>query len=708
MTLPDGAFVYLFAYATAVSVRVLVRLLVDPPSSDSRIADKSTPMAKPHELFTESIYLRMATACASSFVVGLYFLVSRGFVFYDLFSAIFSMLTAPVAVFIYSGCFEENRVDARFRMIGIGALCVSLTYALRGMSVIGISLGIFFAFFITVYTCRTSGLIKGLILGFLCGLAYAPQYTPMFALAGLVAYLMWSVSSAWAMTAACAVAVMWGFYVEGVSSISHILPGMMLSAASYVGAQKLSFFPAAKDLIFSGRYCSDMNDADITAICKRENERRLIELSDTFESLSDIFYNLSDRLCRPALPELRRMCDGVYDKYCPECPNRRICWELEYSQSADILGSIGSILAERGVADVSDLPEYMQSRCTALPGIISEINLRSAELSTLSGLSDKSRVFAMDYAAVSALLSDTAARGREDMTPIRELGDRLTDLLSKYGFGEGGVSVYGRRCKRIIARGFDTSVANRSARELKSDIESACGFKVGEPVIELSEGVMTLRLTQSPMLSASCVLRVNNVGQEECGDTVASFEACEGRHYVLISDGMGRGREAAFTSGVCSMFLQKMLGCGNLPETVIKMLGGFIKSKPGECSATVDLLSVDLMNGKTEFYKCGAAASFVRRGGNIFKLASSTVPLGILTTGDIGKLTFEVQPGDVIIMLSDGVACGNDDSIWLLDLLGEGFDSNLDVMAEKIIAESRHRGSDDDISVALIRIERLK
>ena len=71
----------------------------------------------------------------------------------------------------------------------------------------------------------------------------------------------------------------------------------------------------------------------------------------------------------------------------------------------------------------------------------------------------------------------------------------------------------------------------------------------------------------------------------------------------------------------------------------------------------------------------------------------------------MGKLSFDARVGDVMILLSDGVALGNDDSVWLLDLLTGGFDSNLEVMAEKIIAESRRHGSDDDISVILVRLD---
>ena len=706
-SLPEGAGVYIFAYAAAVAVRVLARFLIDQPD-DEGFKEKGYGLkARARKLFSESIYLRLATACASAFIVGLYFLAARGFVYYDLFSAIFGMLVAPLAVFLYAGCFADNDIDERFREPAIAAFSVSLAYALRDASVIGISVGMFFSFFITVYACRQSGLVKGMLLGLLCGVAYSPAYAPMFALSGAVASLIWSISSTWAMTAACALAMIWGFYVEGTQAVVHVLPAVLTASVSYVGAQKLSFFPAAKDLLFSGKYCADMNDADMWRIDRHRVENNLANLSDAFESLAEVFENLSDRLSRPGIPELRRLCDSVYDKYCPTCPNRQLCWEIEYPSSASIVGGLGELLASRGIASTDDLPEYMQSRCTALPGIIGEINRQCSELTKLSGLSDKSEVFAIDYRAVSELLADASKQSRETLVPDRELTDRLTRVLSKFGFGDGGVSVYGRREKQIIARGFDTSGTGGGMQDLKQSVEKECGFSVSDPIIELGEGTVTLKMTRARQISAQCTIRVCNTGEEECGDTAISFESPSDKLCVLISDGMGRGGEAALTSGVCSMFMQRMLGSGTRAETVIKMLSNFIRSKSGECSTTVDLAEIDLLGGRCEFCKCGAAASFVRRGSGVFKLSASTPPLGILGSTDIGRLSFDACPGDVLFMLSDGVIPDGDECVWFLDLLSAGYDSNADVMAEKIIAEARRRGSDDDISVAIVKINEV-
>ena len=217
---------------------------------------------------------------------------------------------------------------------------------------------------------------------------------------------------------------------------------------------------------------------------------------------------------------------------------------------------------------------------------------------------------------------------------------------------------------------------------------------------------MTLRVSSARAYSVTSVTRVGSVGGEECGDTVSSFESCEDRAYALISDGMGKGRAAAFTSGVSSMFAKRMLESGNRAPTVISMLNSFVRSKHEECSATVDLMELDLLTGKVDFYKCGAAATYVKRRDNLFKLAAQTVPLGILSATDTAKLSFDAEDGDVIIMLSDGIAQGDEDAIWLFDVITREWEDDADKMAKKIISAARKHGSEDDASVILTRVEK--
>ena len=612
------------------------------------------------------------------------------------------MAVAPAAVFLYSGLFLKD--SRRMRDVGTLALLASVTYSVKEMSLLGISVGVFFGFFVTLMICRRRGTLSGAVTGLALGLAYSPVYAPVFMLSGIASGALWRISLGGAIAAAGAAGMIWGFYVEGIGAMSRLLPAMILAAVAYLWAHKLSLFPAARDLLFSGRYCSDMNSALIDRESRAETEERLASLGSAFSSLSDLFYNMSERLSRPGRPELERMCDGVYDRYCPACQNRDLCWGIEYAKSREILSRIGERLAESGFAEMSDIPEYMRRRCQALSGIVGEINERSAELYKLATTTEKTEIFAMDYSSLSEILKDAENECRSENERDAVLSERMSELLSGYGFGEGGVAVYGKRKKKIVARGFDISGAGIKSAELRKRSEEVCGFALGEPLLEIKEDFLTLRMSSARGFSAHSVSRVENSGHEECGDSVSTFENCEDKYYALISDGMGKGREAAFTSGVSSMFMRKMLASGNRVSTVIKMLNSFVRAKPDECSATLDLMELDLLNGHVDFYKCGAASTYVRRGDNLFKLAAETVPLGILKATDTAKLSFEARDGDVVIMMSDGVTCGEEDCLWLLELLSGEWEPSLDSVARRITAAARQRGSRDDATVVMVKI----
>ena len=222
---------------------------------------------------------------------------------------------------------------------------------------------------------------------------------------------------------------------------------------------------------------------------------------------------------------------------------------------------------------------------------------------------------------------------------------------------------------------------------------------------------MTLTTRRRYAAERAC-LTASAEGESEgavCGDSVCMFENNRDYFYALISDGMGTGGGAAFNSGICSLFLEKMLMAGNRTATVLRMLNGVLRSKGGarqmESSATVDLFELDLLSGRASILKSGAAPTYLRRDGDIFKIHSKTVPIGILAAIDAQKTELEISEGDVIVLVSDGVsdAVENGDG-WLVRLLTDEWEDELDKMTHKIVGRARALGSRDDISVITVRI----
>ena len=257
------------------------------------------------------------------------------------------------------------------------------------------------------------------------------------------------------------------------------------------------------------------------------------------------------------------------------------------------------------------------------------------------------------------------------------------------------------------------------------------GFRLGAPTltpIPGGGGLSDLRASAVPrylVRTAYASRSAEREGRAEglCGDSVALFRSADGRSFALLSDGMGSGRNAAELSGICTVFLQKMLSAGGDTGVILKMLNDFLVAGPaGESSATVDLLELDLYTGEGIFWKSGAAPTFILREGNLLRLSSRTAPAGILPEADVQKTEFQLYHGDVVVMLSDGVADEGEELDLTAEMFAEitgalvsedlsgaysdGTDAALERLAARIADGGVPEGGKrDDRTVILVRVE---
>ena len=160
------------------------------------------------------------------------------------------------------------------------------------------------------------------------------------------------------------------------------------------------------------------------------------------------------------------------------------------------------------------------------------------------------------------------------------------------------------------------------------------------------------------------------------------------------------------TSSFAADFIKNAMDIGAAKETLILMLNHNIRARREECSATIDLFELDLLNGNGVFLKSGAAPSYIKRDSSIFRIRSQTAPIGLLRSIDTEKISVEIRRGDYIFMMSDGIADSAEDAPWLLLLLGEPPKKNLTEYAEYILNEAKKNSRvQDDMSITVIRVE---
>ena len=198
-------------------------------------------------------------------------------------------------------------------------------------------------------------------------------------------------------------------------------------------------------------------------------------------------------------------------------------------------------------------------------------------------------------------------------------------------------------------------------------------------------------------------------GERVSGDSAAHFETEDGTLCLLLSDGMGCGETAADGSISTVSMLEEFLRSGVSPALAMKLLNSAMLLRDGENwgYATVDLMCMNLFTGEADFYKYGAAPTYVKSGGALKKLRCTSFAPGL--EQESGKapdeLHMHLKPGSVAVIASDGVVSdGHDD--WLRRLLSDSDDGDMKTLAGSVVrAAIREYGRSDDMTALALKVE---
>ena len=676
--------IMLCALSLVLVSRILLRLTADAPKESglSLAAFAAT-------LFHERLSLRIMTAAVAAFTTGLYALVSGGFLFYDLYGAVIALLVAPLAVWLYSGLYRA-KADTVQRTLALSLTVSVALIGCRDWVVLGIALCPFFALLLTLIAGRRYGLVGGLLCGMLCGLSYAPLYSPVFVLAAACFAALSGVSLLLAVSAAFSSGMAYALYVHGLSSVSELLPALLSASLLFVVLDRL--FPLAK---------AEPTLAAIPEASSHSTEERIRGIGQAFASLSAYFRELSREMHQPAHSELREICEDALDNGCTTCGNRSLCRPHREA----MIGALSMAVRADKPIGPDDIPPALRVSCERLPDVLSQINHNVARHRTDRLLADKNGMYADDYAAVSALLAEALAQDRQLKAQNEALRDKATDALHRMGLASPEVTVCGGKCKTLIVR--SPSSVKKRRHAITATLTEALGLPL---VSDKTAQTDTLLLRVTPRLSVHAAKHTVTASKESvyCGDRADLFEASDGDLLAFLSDGMGSGRDAAQTADICATFLSDMLGRRVSTEHALCMLNSFLRNRGGdvcECSATVDLLSVDTVGCRAELYKSGAAPTFLCRGGSVKTLHAKTMPVGILEKPDTERFSIELCEGDLICMVSDGITEGQDTCPWLTALLADTpATESPEQTAERILRTVRDASGQDDATVIVLRI----
>ncbi len=632
--------------------------------------------------------------------------LSGGVSFYEISGIVLAAVICPVLTVAIGGLLRSDGRTGNAAEMGICVLLYTVVYSLRGLSYTGESAATAVSMLSVLYASYAFGTHRGVVVGVAVGLAQDPRYAIVYAAAAAASGVLMNISVIGATAAGVLVALAMGIRSAGASAFGELFPEFIFCAAVAGPLFYYGIIPG-REAVNSRR--GETAD-DINGIRLERARDKFRALSEGLGVISAAMRRMSKVFSRPSPYEMRQICDSAFDENCSVCEGRSDCWDREYRATAAAVNSVAGQARSGKRVSISSLPEGMRQRCPYLGGIVSRINIGAATAMRTAKQSDRTAAAAESYGAISRLMEEAENSVRRELEPDTAGTEKLCERFAEMGMYGAEVNVYGERRRLVQVRGLERG-CTVTGEELRDAASSVFGCDMSMPEYRISGTAVSFEMHTAEKFSLDFGRYSVAKRGERCGDSITSFKGDGGYGYTLISDGMGSGSEAALTSGACALFLERMLGAGCSLTSSMEMLNSFLAGRNTECFATVDLMEADLVTGELRFVKSGAAPSFVLREGKLFKLSSSTVPVGIVMPYDAEQIKFSAKAGDHVIMMSDGVVPDGDDPAWLYGLLCDrGFITDkcdTSKAAERIAkAAAEHTCFGDDITVGVVRISR--
>ena len=159
------------------------------------------------------------------------------------------------------------------------------------------------------------------------------------------------------------------------------------------------------------------------------------------------------------------------------------------------------------------------------------------------------------------------------------------------------------------------------------------------------------------------------------GDSFSLLELPNGKQGVILSDGMGAGKNAFRESSMVVEVLEELLNAGFPKETALQMLNtAMVMGREEVRFSTIDMSIFDLYTGECELVKAGASTTFIKYQNSVERVKSTSLPMGVVSKLEVDHTKRQLKDGDFIIMITDGVmdALPSGEQDFLMQMIVEG------------------------------------
>ncbi len=440
-------------------------------------------------------------------------------------------------------------------------------------------------------------------------------------------------------------------------------------------------------------------------------------ISGALRDVADTTRQVNDKISGMVSGDISSVYQCAAERVCRKCRNQMLCWQQRYNDTSNVLNGAMDTLRRTDQLEETDFPGYFSDTCLRLPELTAQLRQLYADYMAREQVRRKVarvRGVVTDQFEGMAMMIDAMGR---DLDALAEQDNQTAGKVKEYLrsltiFPDSVTCTVDRDANMTLEMTLPIYKFSRiDPVELTLALSDICGREFDYPVKRerTADTLVTLRFMEKAAYTVKWgAAQIGNSGSRLCGDSYSYVDSQSGRVNVILSDGMGSGGSAAVDSTMTAELLKRLIEAGISMDAALKLVNSALLIKSGDESlATIDITGIDLYSGKVEFYKAGAAPTFLRKSGKGGYVESRSLPVGILGGISFEKNTVTLREGDWIVMTSDGAVCSGYD--WMISDLEHYTGDDPKEFSEQLAAEAKRRrndGHEDDITVISIVLEK--
>lgn len=436
---------------------------------------------------------------------------------------------------------------------------------------------------------------------------------------------------------------------------------------------------------------------------------RLYELAGVFTEMSSAFNAFEKK----GVTEDKAKSAIEKEIYCSVCKNCKFYARCDKKEN-DIKSGLKIMIDigfAKGKLSLIDLPKELSETCIHPNDILFGLNKMLAEYRSYSvnaqNLAGGRALISEEISGVSEILKGLALESGALLKYQSRLERGLSDNMLKQGLFASEILIYGEN-ERITVSMIIT-MREFSMPLLNAVVDKTLGVNMTlAEKSNITEDKIYLVFKRAAEYDAVFgVASAVKDGSEVSGDTHSVIRINDEKFLVALSDGMGSGKTAETVSSVSLSLIESFYKAGMNSDLILNTVNKLLAVNTEDSFTALDVAVIDLKNRSSDFVKYGAPYGFILSEGRVRIVEANSLPLGILSDLKPSVCRADINDGDMLLLMTDGISDAFGSSGDIIDYVRLAPALNPQSLANDVLnraIELSNGEKKDDMTVLCVRI----